>query len=55
MGSGNLLIIDYLHLMIGSNPHYKNCTQEISRISRGLKGFAKNLGGHMASVISRIA
>jgi replicative DNA helicase len=39
----NLLIVDYLQLMSGSNQRYENRTQEISQISRGLKGLAKEL------------
>jgi replicative DNA helicase len=39
----DLLIVDYLQLMSGSNPRYENRTQEISQISRGLKGIAKEL------------
>ena len=37
-----LLIVDYLQLMIGRGK-YENRTQEISSISRGLKGLAKEL------------
>ncbi len=40
----DLLIVDYLQLMSGSGPRYENRTQEISQISRGLKGLAKELG-----------
>jgi replicative DNA helicase len=39
----DLLIVDYLQLMSGSGPRYENRTQEISQISRGLKGLAKEL------------
>ena len=39
----DLLIVDYLQLMSGSNQRYENRTQEISQISRGLKGIAKEL------------
>jgi len=39
----DLLIVDYLQLMSGSNQRYENRTQEISQISRGLKGLAKEL------------
>ncbi len=39
----DLLIVDYLQLMSGSGPRYENRTQEISQISRGLKGIAKEL------------
>ncbi|MGA2263509.1 MAG: DnaB-like helicase C-terminal domain-containing protein [Acidobacteriota bacterium] len=38
-----LLIVDYLHLMSGSNRHCKNCIQEISPISRGLGAFANKI------------
>ncbi len=40
----DLLIVDYLQLMSGSSLRYENRTQEISQISRGLKGIAKELG-----------
>ena len=36
--------MDYLQLMSGSTQRYENRTQEISQISRGLKGIAKELG-----------
>jgi replicative DNA helicase len=39
----DLLIVDYLQLMSGSTQRYENRTQEISQISRGLKGVAKEL------------
>jgi replicative DNA helicase len=39
----DLLIVDYLQLMSGTNQRYENRTQEISQISRGLKGLAKEL------------
>jgi replicative DNA helicase len=40
----SLLIVDYLQLMSGSSgSRYENRTQEISQISRGLKGLAKEL------------
>jgi replicative DNA helicase len=39
----DLLIVDYLQLMSGAGPRYENRTQEISQISRGLKGLAKEL------------
>ncbi len=39
----DLIIVDYLQLMSGSNQRYENRTQEISQISRGLKGIAKEL------------
>jgi replicative DNA helicase len=39
----DLLIVDYLQLMSGSTQRYENRTQEISQISRGLKGIAKEL------------
>jgi replicative DNA helicase len=39
----DLLIVDYLQLMSGTNQRYENRTQEISQISRGLKGIAKEL------------
>jgi replicative DNA helicase len=39
----DLLIVDYLQLMSGSNQRYENRTQEISQISRGLKALAKEL------------
>lgn len=40
----DLLIVDYLQLMSGSNQRYENRTQEISQVSRGLKAIAKELG-----------
>ena len=39
----DLIIVDYLQLMSGSGQRYENRTQEISQISRGLKGIAKEL------------
>jgi replicative DNA helicase len=39
----DLLIVDYLQLMSGATQRYENRTQEISQISRGLKGIAKEL------------
>jgi replicative DNA helicase len=39
----DLIIVDYLQLMSGSSQRYENRTQEISQISRGLKGLAKEL------------
>ncbi len=39
----DLLIIDYLQLMSGTTQRFENRTQEISQISRGLKGIAKEL------------
>jgi replicative DNA helicase len=39
----DLVIVDYLQLMSGSAARYENRTQEISQISRGLKGVAKEL------------
>jgi replicative DNA helicase len=39
----DLIIVDYLQLMSGSTQRYENRTQEISQISRGLKGIAKEL------------
>jgi replicative DNA helicase len=39
----DLLIVDYLQLMSGTNSRYENRTQEISQISRGLKALAKEL------------
>jgi replicative DNA helicase len=40
----DLLIIDYLQLMSGGKARFENRQQEISSISRGLKGLAKELG-----------
>ena len=34
----DLIVVDYLQLMSGSTQRYENRTQEISQISRGLKG-----------------
>ncbi len=39
----DLIVVDYLQLMSGSTQRYENRTQEISQISRGLKGIAKEL------------
>jgi len=42
-GKLDLLIVDYLQLMSGGGRRYENRTQEVSAISRGLKGIAKEL------------
>jgi replicative DNA helicase len=39
----DLIIVDYLQLMSGSGARFENRTQEISQVSRGLKGVAKEL------------
>jgi replicative DNA helicase len=39
----DILVVDYLQLMSGSERRYENRTQEISQISRGLKAIAKEL------------
>ena len=39
----DLLIVDYMQLMSGGKERYENRQQEISTISRGLKGLAKEL------------
>jgi len=39
----DLLIVDYLQLMSGGSRRFENRTQEVSAISRGLKGLAKEL------------
>ncbi len=39
----DLIMVDYLQLMSGSNQRYENRTQEISQVSRGLKAIAKEL------------
>ncbi len=39
----DLLIVDYLQLMSGTNQRNENRTQEISQISRGLKALAKEI------------
>ncbi|MBZ5499006.1 MAG: replicative DNA helicase [Acidobacteriia bacterium] len=39
----DILFVDYLQLMSGSNQRYENRTQEISQISRGLKALAKEI------------
>jgi replicative DNA helicase len=39
----DLIIVDYLQLMSGTSQRFENRTQEISQISRGLKGIAKEL------------
>jgi replicative DNA helicase len=46
----DLLIVDYLQLMSGSAQRYENRTQEISQISRGLKGLAKELNVPVVAV-----
>jgi replicative DNA helicase len=47
-GKLDLIVIDYLQLMTGSSgglkKQFENRTQEVSAISRGLKGLAKELG-----------
>ena len=42
-GKLDLIIVDYLQLMSGGGNRYENRTQEVSAISRGLKGLAKEL------------
>ncbi len=42
-GSLDLIIVDYLQLMSGGSKRFENRTQEVSAISRGLKGLAKEL------------
>ncbi len=42
-GSLSLLVVDYLQLMSGGGRRYENRTQEVSAISRGLKGIAKEM------------
>lgn len=42
-GSLDLIVVDYLQLMSGGGKRYENRTQEVSSISRGLKGLAKEL------------
>jgi replicative DNA helicase len=42
-GKLDLLIVDYMQLMSGGSRRYENRTQEVSAISRGLKGLAKEL------------
>ena len=42
-GRLDLLIVDYLQLMSGGGRRYENRTQEVSAISRGLKGLAKEM------------
>lgn len=46
----DLVIVDYLQLMSGSTQRYENRTQEISQISRGLKGLAKELNAPVIAV-----
>jgi replicative DNA helicase len=45
-----LIIIDYLQLMRGSNKQGQNREQEISEISRSLKGLAKELSVHVIAL-----
>jgi replicative DNA helicase len=42
-GQLDLIIVDYLQLMSGGSRRYENRTQEVSAISRGLKGLAKEM------------
>src|SRR4029077_2888682 len=42
-GGLDLIIVDYLQLMSGGGRRDENRTQEVSAISRGLKGLAKEL------------
>ena len=42
-GKIDLIIVDYLQLMSGGGKRFENRTQEVSAISRGLKGLAKEL------------
>jgi replicative DNA helicase len=42
-GKLDLIIVDYLQLMSGGGKRFENRTQEVSAISRGLKGLAKEL------------
>src|SRR5450755_2476791 len=42
-GKLDLIIVDYLQLMTGGGRKHENRTQEVSAISRGLKGLAKEL------------
>src|SRR5713226_6636216 len=42
-GKLDLIIVDYLQLMAGGSRRYENRTQEVSAISRGLKGLAKEM------------
>lgn len=46
----DLIIVDYLQLMSGSAQRIENRTQEISQISRGLKGVAKELSVPLIAV-----
>jgi replicative DNA helicase len=46
----DLVIVDYLQLMSGGGQRHENRTQEISTISRGLKGLAKELGVPVVAV-----
>jgi replicative DNA helicase len=39
----DLIVIDYLQLMSGGSKSFENRTQEVSAITRGLKGLAKEL------------
>jgi replicative DNA helicase len=42
-GKLDLIIVDYLQLMSGGSKRFENRTQEVSAISRGLKGLAKEM------------
>jgi replicative DNA helicase len=49
-GKLDLLIVDYLQLMSGGSRRYENRTQEVSAISRGLKGLAKELAAPVVAL-----
>ena len=42
-GRLDLIIVDYLQLMSGGSRRFENRTQEVSALSRGLKGLAKEM------------
>jgi replicative DNA helicase len=42
-GQLDLIVVDYLQLMSGGSKRFENRTQEVSAISRGLKGLAKEM------------
>ena len=46
----DLVIVDYLQLMVGGGSRYENRNQEISTISRGLKALAKELNVPVVAV-----
>lgn len=46
----DLVLVDYLQLVRGSNPRVENRVQEVSEVSRSLKGLARDLGVALIAV-----